>query len=192
MSELSEAIRINDQERFDKLIKNNYDLNIKDYYGRTALMNAIMYGKKEFATKLIDAGCDLNIISRAENAAIHFDETHFDDIKLKLIEAGCDLNIKNGYGNTILMEACKKNLPNLITKLIEVGCNLDIKNESNKIYKAYVTKSMEPIIEKALKLRNRYIKLLKICIRYIKRNRKFFEERDINRLNRDLRGFFIF
>jgi len=111
------------------------------------------------------------------------------EIIFKLIEAGCNLDLQDMNGETTLMDACNNNQKDVVFKLIEFGCNLNIQDKNGKTYKDYINTDMEPIIEKALVAHKIFNKLFGDCIKYIRRNRSKFKEKDIIGLNKDIRCY---
>lgn len=83
-------------------IEQGTNLNEKEPMGGSSpLITAIVFGQKEAASLLINAGADLNIKNNDGSTALHCAAffCHPDMVK-SLLEKGADASIKNNYGST--------------------------------------------------------------------------------------------
>jgi len=192
MENIFKLVKKNDIKGIESLIKSGYYfLDLQDEHRWTALMYACRYNIIEIAFKLIEAGCNLDIQDTGGWTALIYACRHNrKEIAFKLIEV-CNLDIQYTSGWTALMYACWYNRKNIVFKLIEAGCDLGLREKYNNTYKCFVQKDLEATVEKALKARKLYNKLFNKCIKYVRRNRNLFKEKDLMGLNKDIRCYFI-
>ena len=141
------------------------DLNAKNEFGLTALMQASIIKNKEIAKLLINMKADLNVKNNYGNTALNvasMDNERLEITKL-LIEAGADLNSINNYGNTALMESITfNNDPETTQLLINAGADLNIQNN----------KGQTALMIAANRHREEIIKLIKDRMEYLEKAKK--------------------
>src|SRR5512134_2345858 len=107
--EWKEATKQGDLEKVRSLLEEGADINAKDRYGQTALMNAAHAGQVELVRLLVEKGADLNVTAKYNLSALMLALiTHHVEVARLLIEAGADLNIRssaNFYGRSALFLA---------------------------------------------------------------------------------------
>jgi len=194
-SKIVSLILNNRIKQIEKLIKEGHRFETKGDE-KTALIVACKYRNREIASKIIDAGYDLNKKSKLGFTALMIAcKQGLTNITSKLIEYQCNLDLQSNKGYTALMIACINNRKYLVYRLIEVGCNLSLQNDKQYTYEEYVKKDMKAMIKKALKARENYKifsrKLFGICVKYIRKNINDFQEDALMNLNRDIRCYFI-
>lgn len=123
----------------DKVIEylRNTEVDIKDEYERTPLINAAFYNNVELLEWLIKNRADLNAADNIGFTALHFaaQEVSTESLKL-LVKFGANLNKKDIYGNTptwvaVMNWKAGKNFDNL--KILENnGADFTIKNNAGK------------------------------------------------------------
>ncbi|MBR0080469.1 MAG: TIR domain-containing protein [Synergistaceae bacterium] len=92
-------------------INNGVDVNVKDFYGQTALMIAAQRGNAEAVNALIKAGADVNAKTESSTTALikatyfGFDNAEIINI---LIDAGADVKIKDDMGK-MAVDYARKN-----------------------------------------------------------------------------------
>jgi len=109
------------------------DVNSKDEYGVTALIDASFAGHKEIVELLIIEGADLNAQDNKGdtalmNAAI---KGHAEIVEL-LIVNGADVHVKDNLGNTALIDAAKYGREatcDVMAILIDFGADINAKNK---------------------------------------------------------------
>jgi ankyrin repeat protein len=85
-----------DLEKVRRLVENGADINSKDQYGQTALMNAAHRGQVELVHLLIENGADLNITAKYNLSALMLSLiAGHPDVSRLLIEAGADVNLRS-------------------------------------------------------------------------------------------------
>ena len=157
--ELIEAVRNNNIEGVNRLIKNGANINVKDSEGNTLLINALR--KPEMVSHLLKLGADPSIkgkmgITPAKLAFLNIDR----DDKLKetykiiknhttkqlfrsifegditkaekAIESGADINKENEDGITPLMQAVIVDNQDMVDLLLSNNVKIDYKNKYDK------------------------------------------------------------
>lgn len=123
----------------DKVIEylENSQIDVKDEYGRTPLINAAFYNNTELIDWLVSHGANLNAADNIGFTALHFaaQEANTESLKL-LVESGANLNQKDIHGNTpawvsVMNWKAGKNFDNL-KKLENSGADLSLKNNAGK------------------------------------------------------------
>lgn len=96
------AIITDNLEAVTQHIKAGTDLNAKDPMGGSSpLITATVFGKKEVAILLIDAGVDLSIKNNDGSTALHTAAFFcHPEVVMILLQKGADKSIKNNYGQT--------------------------------------------------------------------------------------------
>src|SRR6185503_20457349 len=106
--EWNDATRQNNLEKVLLLLANGTDINAKDQYGQTALMNAAHRGQVELVRLLLEKGADLNTTAKYNLSALMLSLiAGHPDVARLLIEAGADVNLRsnmNFYGALHLAE----------------------------------------------------------------------------------------
>ena len=118
--------------RSDNLhLYHRFDLNFRDYYGKTALIWACINDNYEVVTQLIKAGVDINIQDNDGNTALMFavlNNSRNENMIRILIESGADLKLQDNNGNTALLDSLLKENNLNVLKLLIKGSNLNVKN----------------------------------------------------------------
>lgn len=136
MSEqLQEAVRAGDVTRAGELIAAGADIDARDSYGATALMNAAHLGNAEMVKALIAAGADVNATDELGWSAVHKavynsdSDTGFPEIIDLLAKAGCDVNARIGYGISPLMLAAGYGEAAVCRALLDHGADILARND---------------------------------------------------------------
>lgn len=98
------AVVLGNLKTINQHIDSGSDLNtIEPSGGSTALITAIVLGKNEIASSLIEGGADINISNNDGSTPLYcaafFGRT---DIVMHLLEKGADKSIRNNFGSTPL------------------------------------------------------------------------------------------
>jgi ankyrin repeat protein len=94
--EWKDATRQNNLEKVRLLLEHGADINSKDEYGQTALMNAAHGGQLELVRLLIEKGADLNTRAKYNLTALMLSLiARHPDVARVLIEAGADVNLRS-------------------------------------------------------------------------------------------------
>ena len=93
-------------ELIELLLRNNADVNAKDSYGNTALINSSYYGS-DVVELLLEKGADVNARNKAGKTALMNACTYRGKLQVvrMLVEKGADVNAKDKSGQTALMRA---------------------------------------------------------------------------------------
>ena len=110
-----------------------FDINAKNQYGVTTLIDASYQGQKEQVEWLIVEGADLNARDNQGNTALMNAaiKGHSEIVKL-LLENGADVHAKDNAGNTALIDAAKyarESTPEVLALLVEHGAEVNAKNK---------------------------------------------------------------
>ena len=94
--EWKDATKQNNLEKVRFLLEHGTNINAKDKYGQTALMNAAHRGQVELVRLLIDNGADLNTTAKYNLSALMLSIiAGHPDVARLLIEAGADVNLRS-------------------------------------------------------------------------------------------------
>jgi ankyrin repeat protein len=136
MSEqLHEAVRAGEVARARELIAAGADVNARDSYGATVLMNAAHAGNVEMVKALIAAGADVNATDELGWNAVHKAvynsdlDKGFPEVVVALAQAGSDVNAKIGYGIRPLMLAAGYGEASVCQALIDNGADVLARND---------------------------------------------------------------
>ena len=125
------------------ILEQGASANAIDKDGRTVLMKAVFFGRKDSARLLISKGADVNARDKYGNTVLITSAINQFPPQLKvmklLVENGAKINAKNSKGWTALMEAAKGQPPQMIKKLKEIGRE-DLANASSEMVKLLVEK----------------------------------------------------
>lgn len=136
MSEqLLDAVKAGDLAQAGQLLAGGADLNTRDAYGATALMNAAHSGNAEMVEALLAAGAEVDakdelgwtaLMKACYNSEL---DRGFPDIVSRLIVAGADANVKIGYGIRPLMLAAGYGEAAVCEALIAGGADVLARND---------------------------------------------------------------
>jgi ankyrin repeat protein len=136
MSEqLHEAVRAGQVARVRELIAAGADINERDGYGATPLMNAAHIGNAEMVRALVAAGAEVNAVDELGWNAIHKAvynselDRGFAEVVDVLAKAGCDVNAKIGYGIRPLMLAAGYGEAAVCEALLANGADILARND---------------------------------------------------------------
>ncbi|OUM59098.1 hypothetical protein PIROE2DRAFT_63981 [Piromyces sp. E2] len=122
-----------------KLLKNNnFDIDMRDRYGKTLLIHAIQENDLQMVKNLIN--CDVNVNKEDNYGNTPLDvaiESENVDIVGCLIDNGAFKNAENEYGDTPLIHAIKLGNDRMVKCLIEWGTYISDKEILKNINKEY-------------------------------------------------------
>jgi ankyrin repeat protein len=130
--ELHKGAMGGDMERFRKALKNGAEIDAKDKYGRTALIEAATHGHRKAAELLIELGADVNCADRCgrtplSSAVAH---THPEIFEL-LLRQSADAEASAEEGRSLLMECCINN-PAMFERLAELNPDFERRDRNGK------------------------------------------------------------
>ncbi len=136
MSEqLIEAVNAGDVAQADHLLAGGADVNARDAYGATALMNAAHNGNTEMVETLLAAGAEVDAKDELGWTALmkachNADQNRgFPEIVTRLIAAGADPNVKITYGIRPLMLAAGYGETDVCEALLAGGADVLARND---------------------------------------------------------------
>lgn len=110
-------------------------INACNDLGETALHMASATGRTKMVQLLLDAGANVNVVTKPENRApLHLAclNDHIDAAKLLLNCATCDVDVKDHNGDSPLHLATVAGNEKLVALLIRYGANTNTRNLQNK------------------------------------------------------------
>ena len=121
------AVRANDLQKVDTLLRTKANVKAADRYGITPLNLAAVNGNAAIIKKLLDAGADPNAVDlTGETVLMTAARTGMPDAIKLLIDRGAKINaVDPEFSETALMLAIRENLPAAVRVLIERGAALD-------------------------------------------------------------------
>jgi ankyrin repeat protein len=136
MSEqLLEAVKAGDVDRAGQLLAAGADVNARDTYGATVLMNAAHSGNLEMVEALLSAGAEVDakdelgwtaLMKACHNADL---DRGFPEIVTRLIAAGADPNVNITYGIRPLMLAAGYGEAGVCEALLAGGADVLARND---------------------------------------------------------------
>ncbi len=135
--QLIEAVNDGDVARASQLLANGADVNARDAYGATALMNAAHSGNLEMLETLLSAGAEVDardelgwtaLLKACFNADLN---RGFPEIVARLIAAGADPNVKITYGIRPLMLAAGYGETGVCQALLAGGADVLARNDGD-------------------------------------------------------------
>lgn len=129
MNELDATYDVPDIEIINSIMLFVKDLEQVDRDGRTLLVNAACYGRKNVLEFLINKGANVNASDKMGFTAMHFaaQENHADIIRI-LLKNGADINARNAFGNPPIFCVRLPHAKELYKLLMENGADPNIKN----------------------------------------------------------------
>ncbi len=130
------AVSEQDTESMGRLLDSGVDINIQDHKGKTALIEACLYGSLDVVKMLVANGANVNmqdnegytaLSSAFDNTSIleeGFTKEHQEIIRL-LLENGADVNLNPTGEMSILSIACALGEPNIVQLLIDNGADVN-------------------------------------------------------------------
>ncbi len=135
--QLLEAVKAGDVARASQLLAAGADVNARDAYGATALMNAAHGGNLEMVEALLAAGAEVDakdelgwtaLMKACYNADLN---RGFPEIVARLIAAGADPNVKITYGIRPLMLAAGYGEAGVCQALLAGGADVLARNDGD-------------------------------------------------------------
>ncbi|XP_030751626.1 ankyrin repeat domain-containing protein 27-like [Sitophilus oryzae] len=121
----------NNIELIELLLSLEFNINFKDYCGKTALHYAAQLGFQDVLMLLINFGADVNIADNDKNTPLHLasDRGHENCVNALIYSSNLvELNLQNFSGDTPLFLAAKWGYINIVKVLLEGGASVCIKN----------------------------------------------------------------
>lgn len=151
------AVMGNQTEILEKLLESGANINETDEEGRTLLMIAALYNKKDIFNLLINKNSSIDLQDNEGKNALHhavkpyynttktIEALHTEKIKnqeiiQKLVDLGLPINTKDNAGQTPLILACKhenKQAVNILIKNDEI--EIDLQDNNGKTALMYAT-----------------------------------------------------
>ncbi|EAY03683.1 hypothetical protein TVAG_031820 [Trichomonas vaginalis G3] len=109
------------------------NVNIKNYYGETALHYAALNNSKEIVEVLLSYGANINEKDESGETALHKAALHNSKEEAEvLLLHGANINEKDESGETALHIAAFKNNKEIVEVLLTHGANINEKNKNGK------------------------------------------------------------
>lgn len=133
---LHRAVRKNDVKTASALVAAGADVNEGlSSDGRTPLIDAARFNKKEAVDFLLENGADVNKASYQGYTPLHWTVLQSDgklSMVKRLVEAGADVNAVDSYGNTPFFYAVKYERYAMTEYLLKKGANPSIENKKGE------------------------------------------------------------
>lgn len=133
---LHRAVRKNDVKTASALVAAGADVNEGlSSDGRTPLIDAARFNKKEAVDFLLENGADVNKASYQGYTPLHWTVLQSDgklSMVKRLVEAGADINAVDSYGNTPFFYAVKYERQAMTEYLLKKGANPSIENKKGE------------------------------------------------------------
>jgi hypothetical protein len=148
--------RQGDAAAVDLFLAAGMNPDVKDDYGRTALMFVPRKGCTDIVRLLIvrallDKGADVNAKNKNGNTPLRFaamaDDT---DIVKALLDKGADMNMRNELGTTALMYSASEGRLDIVKLLLEKGADVNIKDGSGMTALMWASEKNHTNIARAL------------------------------------------
>lgn len=130
--ELKKGAIDGDIDRLGKALQNGAEVDARDAYGRTALIEAAMHGQREAAELLIERGADVNCADCCGRTPL-FSAVSYGRVELfeLLLRQGADVDAPGEEGRSLLMECCI-NSPEMFTRMVELNQNIERRDRNGK------------------------------------------------------------
>jgi len=153
-------------EIIDEIEQKGIDINIKDEFGYSLVMLALLDKKVELVYYLLERNVDLSTIVDSSNIAHYhckwnWDESWDAELMSKLMEKGVDIHLNDKNGNQPLWYAAFNNKGfgrtlDLVEVLLKAGANMHHQNIAGRAPKMIAELTNDPEL---LKLFNKYDKM---------------------------------
>ncbi len=126
-----QAARSGDYNTILQCIQNREELNQTDYFGKTPLMTAALFGHKEIVELLIDNGASINLIDRSRRTLLMHAILSGNIELVKLVHAKQpSLSCEDEYGKSILMHAANSGSYDVFDYFLSQGLTIEPKKET--------------------------------------------------------------
>lgn len=135
------------------ILKAKGDINAKNVWGRTPLMEAIVQFRYDMVDYLLAEGADVNIADNHKTTPLHVCASYGNLTCLKtMLARGANQNAQDERGRTSLYFAITGNHKEVVFYLIENGCNINIydSNFGSPLQKALTMSNLD-IVQALLK-----------------------------------------
>ena len=127
---LVEAVKNNNREAIQRLLKSRADVNVPEADGTTALHWAVRAGAADTVRLLLRAGAKAGAANRYGVTPLSLAATNGDAATIEmLVDAGADANGALPEGETALMTASRTGNPAAVTVLLDHGANVNAKEQ---------------------------------------------------------------
>lgn len=120
---------------FYLIIEKGTDLDIGNSYGKTALMNACQYNKKDIAKLLLSKGADINSQKKdgGNDVLIYYVRNKRGKADISFLEyllsKGADINYKTKNGHSGFLQSIRSNDIDIIEFFLLKGCDINSKDK---------------------------------------------------------------
>ncbi|MHB1000127.1 MAG: ankyrin repeat domain-containing protein [Armatimonadota bacterium] len=134
IEKLLRAIEAHDIAALLKLVESGVDANVRDRYGRSALLYAVVDGNTDAVKILIENRADINMRDNEGWTALHAAaEEYRVEIANILLNNGAEVDAQDSYGNTPLFRSIinSRQRGEIIKLLLQHGADKHKKNYSD-------------------------------------------------------------
>jgi ankyrin repeat protein len=131
---------------------NMENVNAKDRYGHTPLINASREGQKDFVQDLLRRGADITASSEKGKTPLHYAAANgHTDIVRMLVERGAEVDARDRDGHTPLMLAAIYGCNQTVQALLDGGANPSLKTMTGNTAVMYAENNEHPLASALLK-----------------------------------------
>lgn len=130
---LLNAIEKSDLDKLKASIIRGANVNVKDYFDKTALHRAVMFGYLDIVRILVDEGADVNVRDFLKKSPLEVAFMYgFMGIVRILVDKGADVNVKDYFKKTPLHRAVINDYLDIVRILVEKGADVNSKDVQGK------------------------------------------------------------
>jgi uncharacterized protein len=133
--ELNDAILKNDLSEFERIIARGVNINARDSYGNTPLIEACTISSPLIVRELLAVGANPNIKNYDNQTPLMRvvgEFSHRIEICTELIQVGAEIDAQDNDGRTALMNAANIGSPSCVKLLLDMSANKSIQDNNGK------------------------------------------------------------
>ena len=146
-NELIAPARAGDVAKLSAILDHGADIDAKDRFTETALMNAADAGKLETLKELLARGAKIDIVNKNNRSAFFFATfMGHEDTALELLQAGAKFDVPDKDGYTPLMGAAQNGLVVVVNALLERCADVNVTCRWGNAFLLAASSNSAPIV----------------------------------------------